>query len=330
MTSIAGTSGASAPPVATGDGRFVVCLGSTATSPAMPYVLRAGGRDMLAREAFPADFPSAQLVTPKQVTFQSEDGFTIHGQLFVPKGRSGAGPALVFMHGGSRRQMMLGFHYMQYYHNSYSENQYLASQGFVVLSINYRTGIMYGRAFREPVNGGWRGASEYKDVVAAGKYLQTLPIVDAHKIGLWGGSYGGFLTAMGLSRNSDIFAAGIDMHGVHDWSARGFVGGGGAAGAPDMAAAAKLAWESSPDSTIGTWKSPVLLIQGDDDRNVAFSQMVDLVQRLRAQHVPFEQIVFPDEIHDFLMWKSWVRAYKAEADFFQRVLVRGETISTNN
>ena len=317
-------------PAETGDGRFVVCLGSTATSPAMPYVLRAGGRDMLARESFPADFPSAQLVTPKQVTFQSEDGFTIHGQLFVPKGRSGAGPALVFMHGGSRRQMMLGFHYMQYYHNSYSENQYLASQGFVVLSINYRTGIMYGRAFREPVNGGWRGASEYKDVVAAGKYLQTLPIVDAHKIGLWGGSYGGFLTAMGLSRNSEIFAAGVDMHGVHDWSARGFVGGGGAAGAPDMAAAAKLAWESSPDSTIGTWKSPVLLIQGDDDRNVAFSQMVDLVQRLRAQHVPFEQIVFPDEIHDFLMWKSWVRAYKAEADFFQRVLVRGETISTNN
>ncbi|HXN64315.1 MAG TPA: prolyl oligopeptidase family serine peptidase [Candidatus Acidoferrales bacterium] len=317
-------------PTETGDGRFVACLGSTATSPAMPYVLRSGGRDMLAREALPADFPSAQLVTPKQVTFPSEDGFTIHGQLFVPKGRAAAGPALVFMHGGSRRQMMLGFHYMQYYHNSYSENQYLASQGFVVLSINYRTGIMYGRAFREPANGGWRGASEYKDVVAAGKYLQTLPIVDAHKIGLWGGSYGGFLTAMGLSRNSDIFAAGVDMHGVHDWSARGFVGGGGAAGAPDMAAAAKLAWESSPDSTISTWKSPVLLIQGDDDRNVAFSQMVDLVQRLRAQHVPFEQIVFPDEIHDFLLWRSWVHAYKAEADFFQRVLLHGETIGTNN
>jgi dipeptidyl aminopeptidase/acylaminoacyl peptidase len=315
-------------PAETGDGKFVVCLGSTAISPAMPYVLRSSGRDMLAREALPAEFPSAQLVTPKQVIFQSEDGFTIHGQLFVPKGRTAAGAALVFMHGGSRRQMMLGFHYMQYYHNSYAENQYLASQGFVVLSVNYRTGIMYGRAFREPADGGWRGASEYKDIVAAGKYLQTLPIVDAHKIGLWGGSYGGFLTAMGLSRNSDIYAAGVDMHGVHDWSARGFTSGGN--GAPDAAAASKLAWESSPDSTISTWKSPVLLVQGDDDRNVAFSQMVDLVQRLREQHVPFEQIVFPDEIHDFLLWRSWVRAYKADADFFQRVLVRGETISANN
>ena len=61
-------------------------------------------------------------------------------------------------------------------------------------------------------------------------------------------------------------------------------------------------------------KQPVLLIQGDDDRNVPFSQMVDLVQRLRANHVPFEQIVFPDEIHDFLMWKTWVHAYAATAD----------------
>jgi dipeptidyl aminopeptidase/acylaminoacyl peptidase len=70
----------------------------------------------------------------------------------------------------------------------------------------------------------------------------------------------------------------------------------------------------------------VLLIQGDDDRNVAFTQTVDLAQRLRAQKVPFEQIVFPDEIHDFLIWRNWVRAYGAGADFFDRVLKRGEPI----
>src|SRR2546423_14988367 len=87
-------------------------------------------------------------------------------------------------------------------------NQYLAIRGFVVLSGNYRLGIMYGRAFREAANAGWRGSSEYKDVVAGAKYLQSLPIVDAKRIGLWGGSYGGLLTALGLARNSDIFAAG--------------------------------------------------------------------------------------------------------------------------
>ncbi len=304
----------------------IVFLGSTATLPAMPYRLINSGREMIAREQLPADFPSGELVTPKQVVFKAEDGLEIHGQLFVPKGRTAPGPALLFMHGGSMRQMMLGFHPMQYYHNAYAENQYLASRGFVVLSVNYRTGIMYGRAFRQPKDGGWRGAAEYKDIVAAGKYLQTLPIVDPNKIGLWGGSYGGFLTAMGLARNSDIFKAGVDLHGVHDWSARPR----GQGGAPDQGEATKLAFASSPNAAIDTWKSPVLLIQGDDDRNVAFSQTVDLVQRLREHHVPFEQLVFPDEIHDFLLWRSWVRAYQAGADFFDRVLKRGEQLPASS
>jgi dipeptidyl aminopeptidase/acylaminoacyl peptidase len=320
-------------PVELSDGRTIVCLGSTAVSPAMPYHLTSSGREMIAG-LLPGDFPTAQLVAPKQVTFPAEDGLEIHGQLFVPRGRTAAGPALLFMHGGSRRQMMLGFHYMQYYHNAYAENQYLASRGFVVLSVNYRTGIMYGRAFREREKGGPRGAEEYQDIVAAAKYLQTLAVVDTKKIGLWGGSYGGFLTAMGLARNSDIFAAGVDFHGVHDWSARGiFRGGSGGqegGGPPDRAEAMRLAFESSPNASIRSWKSPVLLIQGDDDRNVDFSQMVDLVQRLREQKVPFEQMVFPDEIHDFLLWRSWVRGYKACADFFDRVLAKGESISTGD
>jgi dipeptidyl aminopeptidase/acylaminoacyl peptidase len=317
-------------PAETGDGKYVLCLGSSATTPAMPYRIRSGGREMIAREELPSDFPSSQLVTPKQVIFKSEDGLEIHGQLFVPRGRIERAPGLVYMHGGSMRQMMLGFHYMDYYHYAYAENQYLVSKGFVVLSVNYRTGIMYGRAFREPADGGWRGAAEYKDIVAAGKYLQGLSYVDPDKIGLWGGSYGGYLTAMGLARNSDIFKAGVDMHGVHDWSV--FLSrwtsyeGGQAQGAPDLAQAIKLAFSSSPDSSIGTWKSPVLLIQGDDDRNVPFDQMVDLVQRLRSDHVPFEQMVFPDEIHGFLMWKTWMKAYAATENFFERVLVKGETI----
>jgi len=120
---------------------------------------------------------------------------------------------------------------------------------------------------------------------------------------------------------------------VHDWSVflteRPFFGSL-ASRPPDAEAAAKLAWESSPDASVATWKSPVLLIHGDDDRNVPFSQAVDLVQRLRAQHVPFEQLILPDEIHGFLRWKDWVRAYAATADFFDRALKRGERIATGN
>lgn len=319
-------------PVETADGKSVLCLGSTATSPAMPYEVTANGRELIAKQAFPADFPSAALVTPKQVVFKSEDGVTLHGQLFVPRNAKGKLPALVFTHGGPIRQMMLGFHYMDYYHNAYAENQYLASRGYIVLSVNYRLGIMYGRAFREAPNTVWRGAAEYRDVVAAGKYLQSLPEVDGEKIGLWGGSYGGFLTAMGLAKNSDLFKSGVDFHGVHDWSVfltqRPYFGSVSSR-PPDEEDAVKLAWKSSPDAYVSTWKSPVLLIHGDDDRNVPFSQTVDLVQRLRAQHVPFEQMVIPDEIHGFLLWSNWVRVYSATADFFDRTLKRGQPIGAN-
>jgi len=84
------------------------------------------------------------------VVFKSEDGLEIHGQLFTPKNQKERGPALIFTHGGPIRQMLLGFHYMEYYHNAYAMNQYLASKGYTVLSVNYRLGIMYGRKFREP------------------------------------------------------------------------------------------------------------------------------------------------------------------------------------
>jgi dipeptidyl aminopeptidase/acylaminoacyl peptidase len=298
----------------------VVCLGSMATIPAMPYVVTEHGREMIAKAALPPDFPSPQLVTPKQVIFKSADGWEIHGQLFEPiseprKSEPKPHPALIFIHGGSIRQMMLGFHYMDYYHNAYAMNQYLASRGYVVLAVNYRTGIMYGRHFREPKDGGPRGGAEYKDIVAAGKYLQTLPGVDAKRIGLWGGSYGGYLTAMGLAHDSDMFAAGVDLHGVHDWSDfKDEI----PEDAPDHDAAVKLAFQSSPNAAIATWRSPVLLIQGDDDRNVPFSQTVDLLQRLRAQKVHVEQLIFPDEIHGFLLWKSWIKAYGATEEFFGR------------
>jgi dipeptidyl aminopeptidase/acylaminoacyl peptidase len=317
-------------PLVLADDKTVVCLGSSATSPAMPYRITDKGREMLAAEALPKEFPAQQLVEPQAVTFKSEDGLEIHGQLFVPAGirpsASREGPsskqraALIFVHGGPSRQMLPGFHYMYYYHNAYAENQYLASLGYVVLSVNYRRGIMYGRAFREPADGGWRGSSEYKDVLAGAKYLQSRAYVDPKRIGIWGGSYGGLLTALALSRNSDIFSAGVDFHGVHDWSALLGRRLANAEEAPDHDAAFKLAYDSSPVAAASRWKSPVLLIHGDDDRNVPFQQTSDLVQRLRQNNVELEQIVIPDEIHDFLLWKSWVRGYKATADFFERRL----------
>jgi len=311
-------------PVETSDGKNVLCLSSTATSPATPYRLTNSGRELIAKNMIPANFPEAQLVTPKQVVFKSDDGLEIHGQLFTPKEKAQRGPGLIFTHGGPIRQMLLGFHYMQYYHNAYAMNQYLASKGYSVLSVNYRLGIMYGRAFREPPKSVWRGASEYKDVVAGAKFLQTLDDIDPQRIGLWGGSYGGFLTAMGLARNSDIFKAGVDFHGVHDWATFLPLWDSNAEAAPDIKEARELAFKSSPVATIANWRSPVLLIHGDDDRNVPFQQTTDLVEKLRAQNVAFEELIIADEIHDLLRWSDWVRAYRATSEFFDRKLAASD------
>ncbi len=307
-------------PVATGDGRDIFFLGSTATQPAMPYRLTASGKVMLAASELPADYPSEQLVTPQDVVFSSADGLVIHGQLFIPRHHSAHSPALVFMHGGPPRQMMLGYHPMDAYNFMYAANEYLASRGFVVLSVNYRLSIMYGRAFADPPHAGPLGASEYQDIVAGARYLQKLPYVDPQKIGLWGGSYGGYLTALGLARNSDIFKAGVDYAGVHDWRLM--------LGAQVPSAVRRVAYEASPVASIAAWKSPVLLIQADDDRNVRFAQTVDLVHLLRAHRLPYELIVFPDGIHDSLLWRTWVRTFAATASFFQRTLQEGQTIMT--
>jgi dipeptidyl aminopeptidase/acylaminoacyl peptidase len=313
-------------PVATSDGQGIALFHSDARRPgrAAIQVGAAPLRD-LAPGSSDAEFPESSLVEPQQVIFDSADGMKIHGQLFLPPNldKTKRHPAILFFHGGSRRQMLLGWHYMYYYRNAYAMNQYLANHGYIVMSVNYRSGIGYGMEFREALNYGATGGSEFNDVMGAGIYMRNRPDVDAKRIGLWGGSYGGYLTAMGLSRASDLFAAGVDMHGVHDWNivVRNFVPAYDPLAKPE---AARLAFESSPLSSIKTWRSPVLLIHGDDDRNVPFSETVHLVEALRNQGVEFEQLIFPDEIHDFLRHEDWLRAYRASADFLDRHLKMSE------
>ena len=212
----------------------------------MPF--EGGNARLLAEDRIPANFPTAQLVVPRKVVFKAADGVEVHGQLFAA-GRGARRPAVIFVHGGPPRQMLLGWHYSDYYSNAYALNQYLASRGFVVLSVNYRLGIGYGFEFHRPPNAGAQGAAEYQDVTAAA-----------------------------------------------------------------------VAWQSSPVASIAGWKSPVLLIQGDDDRNVRFSQMVDLVQRLSATGVPYEELVIPDDTHHFMKHAHWVAVDSATADYFGRKL----------
>jgi dipeptidyl aminopeptidase/acylaminoacyl peptidase len=298
-------------PAALASGEKVAVLLAGAKQPQSVAVLSASGQAQIIFPTLPKDFPINEQVTPENVTLKAEDGVEFHNQLFLPQDLKPGEkrPALIFVHGGPQRQMLLGYHYLHFYHLFYAVNEYLASQGYIVMSVNYRSGIGYGKSFRMAPRTGQRGNSEYQDVLAAGKYLQSRPDVDPKRVGIWGLSYGGLLTAQALARNSDIFAAGVDLAGVHLW---------GSAADPKA-----VSFQSSPIAAIEKWKSPVLLIQGDDDRNVAFSQIVGLTQMLRAQGVYHEMIVFPDDVHETLLHQRWIQSFHALDDFFNRFLKNG-------
>ena len=297
--------------------RDVAFIGAGAREPARVYRLDQERLPLMPPPAFPA----ASLVVPTSVDVTAADGLVVPAQLFLPPDISPGErrPAIIYFHGGSRRQMLLGWHYSGYYNKAYAMNQYMAALGFVVLSVNYRSGIGYGTHFREAPNYGSSGGSEFFDVLGAGLYLKSRPDVAPDRIGLWGGSYGGYLTALGLARASNLFAAGVDIHGVHDWNLgiQNFDPSYNPLAVPEDA---RTAFEASPMAHVDSWRSPVLVIHGDDDRNVAFKETVLLVEALRERDVHVEQLVFPDEVHGFLTHRRWMEAYGAAADFFLRML----------
>ena len=307
-------------PAALASGKLLATLSSDALRPfgVGVWPAAAAAPKTAQRVIYPTlakDFPSDALVAPVNVTLKAEDGVEFHNQLFIPKDLKAGEkrPAIIFVHGGPIRQMLLGDHYMGFYHTAYETNQWLQSMGYVVMSVNYRSGIGYGKSFRMAPNRGGAGNSEYRDVIAAGKYLQTRADVDPKRVGIWGLSYGGVLTAQALARNSDVFITGVDLAGVHLWGS--------------SLDTAEVSYKSSAIAAIDGWKSPVLLVQGDDDRNVAFSQTVGLVQLLRAHHVYHELIVFPDDTHESLLNSRWMYTYARMEEWLDKYLKNAGSVA---
>jgi len=304
-------------PAALASGKHVAVLTSAATRPmSVGIVTRDGGAKKVVYPTLTKDYLAVTQVAPEPIVLKAEDGVEFHNQLFLPKDLKPGErrPAVVFVHGGPIRQMLLGYHYMDFYHMAYAVNEWLASQGYVVMSVNYRSGIGYGKSFRTAANTGGRGNAEYRDVLAAGKYLQTRADVDPARIGIWGLSYGGVLTAQALARNSDIFAAGVDMAGVHLW--------GSSLDSNDVS------YKSSAIAAMDQWKSPVLIWHNDDDRNVDFAQTIGLVDLLRTRNVYFELIVNPDDTHETLLHSRWLTTFGRMQDFLTRFL-RNKSVSSS-
>ncbi|WP_062268625.1 prolyl oligopeptidase family serine peptidase [Endozoicomonas arenosclerae] len=261
------------------------------------------------------------------ISFQSKDGLEVHGQLMKPEGK-GPFPALLTLHGGPWCQTVAGFSNWHGLSYVYAFCQYLVSQGFLVLSLNYRGSSGYGKAFRQPDPYCWNGATEYQDVQAAGEWLANRLDVDAQRIGIWGKSYGGYLTAMALARNSDMFKAGVDIEGCHHfprefrqghWNSEKFF----CIAAEEIDEArerAQKALESSPWHYLDTWQSPVLLIHPDDDRNVHFEESQRLYDELRKRNVTVEGMAIPDEVHSFLRHSPWVEGYRRAEQFLKKYL----------
>ena len=312
--------GIEAYPVISGDGKSFFCLSATAQRPLLPALIQNHKLQLIGEGLMPTDFPVHSMVTPTHVSFKAADGNMVYGQLFSPKKVIKNHPAIVYVHGGPQRQMLLGWNPMDYYSIDYALNQYLVNMGFTVLSVNYRLGLGYGYDFHKPLHAGAQGASEYQDIKAAGEWLAKQSNIDQSKVGIYGGSYGGYLTALALGKDAKLFAAGVDIHGVNSRFSSAAIEG--KLPAPDADLAAKIALESSPVNYLKTWTSPTLIIHADDDRNVAFSQSVDLVKRFEDRKFNFEFLVIPDDTHHWMKFSNAVKVSETTADFLIHKLMK--------
>ncbi|MFE4444447.1 prolyl oligopeptidase family serine peptidase [Streptomyces sp. NPDC056820] len=275
-------------PTPLADGTLAYVNASWSQPPSVTVRDARGATTTASLPQIPASFPGDRLLEPKLVDFPATDGQRAYGQLFVPKHPTGC--SVIFPHGGPRRAMLPGFHYYDTYSVLYEMNQYLASHGCVVLSVDYRGGIMHGYNFRTAPGTGGTNASEYRDILGGVDFLRARSDVNPDEMSIYGLSWGGYIASLGLARNSDIFKVGFDIAGVH-----------GAA-----------------VTEIDGLTSPLMLVQGDDDRNVDFQHGMDLAQALQTHHPDgeFVQRAYPNEMHEiYLTYQDLVDTYNSGAQF---------------
>ena len=270
---------------------------------------------------------ASDFITPQSQSLASQDSLVFHNQLFIPSGK-GPFPALLNIHGGSWQQSLPGFHPQLDMSFQYAFCQLLAAHGFLVMDINYRGSSGFGKLFRQAPERGWDGASDYQDILAAGQWLTRHPLVDRSRIGVLGESWGGYLSALALARDSGLFRVGAVINGCHNfpremrrahWGSRMFSSDEGES-ATESIARAKIAEDCSPWGWLEHWMSPVLLIHGDDNRQIDFSESLYLAHALRCRSVNVETLVLPDEGHQLLLHDSRLTTSRKVLAFLRKHL----------
>ncbi len=307
------------------DGQKMALRINSATSPAEVYVLTLGAVGALAaphlrRLTFGmlGGLDPSELIAPELVHYRSFDGREVPAWLYRPHGVSESQPApvVISIHGGPEAQERV--EYRAFY-------QYLLSRGIGVLAPNIRGSTGYGKAYQKLIHRDWGGA-ELKDIQATADYARSLPWVDGARLGVYGGSFGGFATLSAVTRLPEYWAAAVDIVGPSNlltfvrsvpptW--RRMM----AAWVGDPDEDAEMLRERSPITWVENVRAPLLVLQGANDPRVVKAESDQMVERLRGMGREVEYVVFPDEGHGFTKRVNTLRGYRLAADFFQRHLL---------
>jgi dipeptidyl aminopeptidase/acylaminoacyl peptidase len=265
-------------------------------------------------------FRSFKWIDPKVLTYKARDGVDVYARLFTPEmigaKRDPTRPGVVFVHGAGYLQN--AHKYWSTYFREYMFHNLLAARGYVVLDVDYRASSGYGRDWRTAIYR-FMGGKDLEDVVDGAKYLTTAEKVDPKRIGVYGGSYGGFITLMAMFTTPDAFAAGAALRPVTDWAHYNHGYTSNILNDPQKDAEAYR--KSSPIYFADGLKGALLICHGMVDTNVHFQDSVRLAQRLiELRKENWEMAVYPVENHGFTEETSWADEYKRILKLFDETL----------
>ena len=315
LTSMAGSNDATVSP----DETSIAIVHSYSTRPPEVFVMpnRPGAAAKQVTTTPTEEWRAFNWIDPKVITFKARDGVDVHARLFTPEmigaRRDPARPGVVFVHGAGYLQN--AHRYWSTYFREYMFHNLLASRGYVVLDVDYRASSGYGRDWRTAI---YRhmGGKDLDDVVDGAKYLAAREQVNPRRIGIYGGSYGGFITLMAMFTTPDVFAAGAALRPVTDWAHYNHGYTSNILNVPQKDAEAYR--KSSPIYFAEGLKGALLICHGMVDTNVHFQDSVRLAQRLiELRKENWELAAYPVENHGFTEETSWADEYKRILKLFE-------------
>jgi dipeptidyl aminopeptidase/acylaminoacyl peptidase len=294
----------------------------------MPNSPKAAGKQVTTTPT--AEWRSFNWIDPKVITFRARDGVDVYARLFTPEmtgaRRDPVRPGVVFVHGAGYTQN--AHKYWASYFREYMFHNLLASRGYVVLDVDYRASSGYGRDWRTAI---YRhmGGKDLEDIVDGAKYLTAKEQVNPKRIGIYGGSYGGFITLMAMFTTPDVFAAGAALRPVTDWAHYNHTYTSNILNMPQKDAEAYR--RSSPIYFAEGLKGALLICHGMVDTNVLFQDSVRLAQRLiELRKENWEFAPYPVENHSFERATSWADEYKRILKLFEDNLRNGRNLRSTN